>query len=178
LKMLVRPAALVAVLVSVGLAGGSVRLEVPYVRQEKDGCGAASLTMVMRYWRAQDQGAVEEADPSRIQRELYVAAERGIPGSAMRAYLERAGFHAFTIKGEWRDLAAHVGKGRPLIVCLSAAGRRLHYVVVAGVDEERGRVQVHDPARRAWLTMTRSGFERKWRESGYWTLVAAPVAAR
>jgi predicted double-glycine peptidase len=176
LKIRVQPAALTALLVSAGLAGGSVRLDVPYVRQEKDGCGAASLTMVMRYWRARDQGAVGEADPSRIQRELYVAAERGIPGSAMRAYLERAGFHAFTIKGQWSDLAAHVGKGRPLIVCLSAPGRRLHYVV--GAEEGGGTVLVHDPARREWLSMTRSGFERKWRVSGYWTLVAAPAATR
>jgi ABC-type bacteriocin/lantibiotic exporter with double-glycine peptidase domain len=134
--------------------------------------------MVMRYWRAQDASAVAEPDPARIQRELYVAAERGIPGSAMRAYLERAGFHAFTVKGQWSELTAHLEKGRPLIVCLSAPGRRLHYVVVAGVDQEKGTLLVHDAARRAWLSMTRSGFERKWRESGYWTLVAAPAPAR
>lgn len=175
MKSLVQPAALIAVLVSAGLAGGSVRLEVPYVRQERDGCGAACLTMVMRYWRAQDAGAVAEPDPARIQWELYVASERGIRGSAMRAFLERAGFHAFTVKGQWSDLTAHLEKGRPLIVCHSAPGRRLHYLVVVGVDQEKGTVLVHDPARRAWLSMTRSVFERKWRESGHWTLVAAPA---
>ena len=30
-----------------------VWLDVPFVKQEKDGCGAASIAMVMQYWQAQ-----------------------------------------------------------------------------------------------------------------------------
>ncbi len=29
-----------------------VWLDVPFVKQEKDGCGAASIAMVMQYWQA------------------------------------------------------------------------------------------------------------------------------
>jgi predicted double-glycine peptidase len=178
LNTLVKPTALIAVFLSTGLAAGSLRLDVPFVRQEKDACGAACLTMVMRYWRALGRTELPEADPTRIQRELYVPAERGIPGSAMRAYLEQAGFHAFTISGQWSDLQDHIAKGRPLIVCLSAPGRRFHYVVVTGLDEQAGTVLLHDPARRQWLSVARSGFERNWRASGHWTLVAAPATPR
>lgn len=165
----------VAALVAGSAAAQSVLLDVPFVRQEKDACGAACLTMVVRYWRAQGEAPLEDPGPEAIQRELYVAAERGIPGSAMRAYLERVGFHAFAVRGSWDDLEAHVGKGRPLIVCLSAPGRRLHYVVVAGVDTERGLVTINDPARRKLLTVARASFEKDWRASNNWTLVAAPA---
>jgi predicted double-glycine peptidase len=170
-----RPTPWVAVLLAGGAAAQGVLLDVPFVRQERDACGAACLTMVMRYWRAQGMGAVAEPEPEAIQRELYVPAERGIPGTAMRGYLERAGFHAFTVRGEWDDLVEHVGYGRPVIVCLSAPGRRLHYVVVAGVDAERGLVMINDPARRKLLAVSRAGFEKDWHASDYWTLVAAPA---
>ena len=38
-----------------------VWLDVPFVKQEKDGCGAASIAMVMQYWQAQ-QGQPANAD--------------------------------------------------------------------------------------------------------------------
>jgi len=31
----------------------SIWLDVPFVKQEKDGCGAASIAMVMQYWQLQ-----------------------------------------------------------------------------------------------------------------------------
>ena len=36
-----------------------VWLDVPFVRQEKNGCGAASIAMVMQYWQRQ-QGKLAE----------------------------------------------------------------------------------------------------------------------
>ena len=54
-------------------------LDVPYIRQEKDGCGSASLAMVLRYWQTKNASVADERiDPARIQRELYLAKPHGI----------------------------------------------------------------------------------------------------
>jgi hypothetical protein len=56
-------------LLAAGASG--VWLDVPFVKQEKNGCGAASMAMVMRHWLQQDWRRVsDEADQGRIQRAL------------------------------------------------------------------------------------------------------------
>lgn len=151
-----------------------VWLDVPFVKQEKDGCGAASIAMVMQYWRAQQgQPANHTSDPSQIQRALYSAKARGIYASDMERYFQEQGFRTFTIRGEWEDLEQHLDKGRPLIVALKpASGAALHYVVVTGLGPEV--VMVNDPAQRKLLQEDRSSFEREWSAAGKWTLLALP----
>src|SRR5260370_32190422 len=114
-----------------------VWLDVPFVKQEKDGCGAASIAMVMQYWQAQHGQPVNSAsDASQIQRTLYSAKAHGIYASDMERYLQEKGFRTFTIRGEWEDLKQHLEKGRPLIVAFKpvafkpASAGAWHYVVV------------------------------------------------
>lgn len=152
-------------------------LDVPFVRQEKDGCGAASISMVMQYWnRGKDQQLSARADPRVIQRALYSKNAGGIFASAMRRYFEDAGFRVFAFKGEWIDLKNHLAQGRPLVVCLKGNSRRdpLHYVVVTGLDWRQDLILVNDPARRKLLRLDRSSFERSWSAAGNWTLLALP----
>ena len=115
-----------------------VWLDVPFVKQEKDGCGAASIAMVMQYWQQQrGQAANPDSDAIQIQRTLYSAKAHGIYASDMERYFKEKGFRTFTIRGEWEDLKQHLDKGRPLIVALKpAGGAPLHYVVVAGLDRQ------------------------------------------
>jgi len=59
-----------------------VWLDVPFVKQEKDGCGAASIAMVIQYWQAQQgQAANQTSDASQIQRALCAAKAQGICSS-------------------------------------------------------------------------------------------------
>jgi ABC-type bacteriocin/lantibiotic exporter with double-glycine peptidase domain len=155
-----------------------VWLDVPFVKQEKDGCGAASIAMVMQYWQAQQgQPANETSDPSQIQRALYSAKAHGIFASDMERYFQEQGFRTFTIRGEWKDLKQHLDKGRPLIVALKpASGSALHYVVVTGLGPEM--VMVNDPAQRKLLQEDRSSFEPEWSAAGKWTLLALPQTQR
>lgn len=157
-------------------AASGIWLDVPYVKQAKNGCGAASLAMVMQYWRAK-AAAVDAlaADADRIQGALYSAPARGVFASDMEAYLRENGFDAWAFRGTVADLEHHLEKGRPLIVCLKQGGP-LHFVVVAGMDPARGVVLVNDPARRKLLALDRSGFERDWKDR--WTLLALPRPAR
>jgi len=154
-----------------------VWLDVPFVKQEKDGCGAASIAMVMQYWQHQQgEPAGQDSDAARIQHALYSAKAHGIYASDMERYFREKGFRTFTIRGEWEDLKQHLDKGRPLLVALKPAGggSPLHYVVVTGIDQEQEIVMVNDPAQRKLLKQNRSGFEREWSAAGRWTLLALP----
>jgi ABC-type bacteriocin/lantibiotic exporter with double-glycine peptidase domain len=162
------------VLLAAGLPG--VWLDVPFVRQEKDGCGAASIAMVMQYWQHQQGVAFnQDSDAIHIHRELYSSKAHGIYASDMERYLREKGFRTFTIRGEWEDLKQHLDKGRPLVVALKpAGGGALHYVVVTGLDSQDGVVMINDPAQRKLLKQDRSAFEREWSGAGKWTLLALP----
>ena len=153
-----------------------VWLDVPFVKQERDGCGAASIAMVMQYWQRQQRESVSQSsDATRIQRTLFSAKAHGIYASDMERYFKEKGFRAFTIRGEWDDLKSHLERGRPLIVALRpAGGGTLHYVVVTGLDGELGIVMLNDPAERKLLKRDRPSFEREWNAAGRWTLLALP----
>ena len=157
--------------VAAGLPG--VWLDVPFVHQEKNGCGAASVAMVMRYWERQ-QGRPESADAMDIQRALYSPGARGIYASDLERYFRRHGFRTFAIQGEWQDLKHHLEQGRPLIVALKVGRDDFHYVVVTGLDWQRNLVLKHDPAVRKLVKQHRAEFEREWKAAGNWTLLAVP----
>ena len=150
-----------------------VWLDVPFVRQEKNGCGAASIAMVMDYWQRQ-QGKLPSTDPEQIQRALYSRPAQGIYASDMERYLRNHGFRTFAFGGEWKDLKEQLEKGRPLIVALKPGSADLHYVVVAGLDGQQGVVMKNDPAERKLLKQDRSDFEKEWKAAGNWTLLAVP----
>jgi ABC-type bacteriocin/lantibiotic exporter with double-glycine peptidase domain len=169
---------MVLMLSGVGSAAGLANLwiDVPYVPQQKQGCGAASMAMVMQYWeRQQGQPSRATADSAQILRALRSNAAHGIYASDMVRYFQQHGYRTFAFSGAWSDLESELGKGRPLIVALHAgSGRELHYVVVAGIDDEHQLVLVNDPAQRKLLKEDQARFEREWKASGYWTLLAVP----
>jgi len=150
-----------------------VWLDVPYVSQEKNGCGAASVAMIMRYWQRQ-KGQPEIADVLDMQRLLYSPRSGGIYASDLERHLRQQGYRTFAVQGEWQDLKHHLEKGRPLIVALKAGRGDLHYVVVAGLDWQQNIVLKHDPAGRKLLKQHRVDFEREWKAAGNWTLLAVP----
>ncbi len=165
-------------LVSLAAAGqpSSVWLDVPFVPQEKNACGAASIAMVLQYWaREQHKISGPEADAAAIQRELYSEQARGIFASALEQYLTRHGMQTFAFRGGRQDLEHHLAKGRPLIVALGkSASSQLHFVVVAGIDAGQETVLVNDPARRKLLKEDWRDFERQWGATDHWTLLAVP----
>jgi len=153
-------------------------LDVPFVKQEKNGCGAATIAMVMKYWQQQHgQSADPATDAARIQQALYSRHARGIYASEMEAYFQRNGYRTFAFHGEWQDVEQHLSKGRPLIAALKpGSGLPLHYVVVAGLDEQQKLVLLNDPAQRKLLKQDRSTFEQQWNAAARWTLLAVPEA--
>lgn len=155
-------------------------IDVPFVAQTKDGCGSASISMVMQYWAAKSgTAAPPSAEADQVQRALFSRAQGGIPASAMRRYLAEAGYRVFAFPGTWEDLRHHVERGRPLIVSLGASGplEPFHYVVVVGIDSGRNLLFVNDPAGQKMLRISREGFESEWNPTHNWTLLAVPLSA-
>lgn len=151
-------------------------LDVPFVQQARNGCGAASISMVMQYWERQRAGAViPGSQVQEIQRALYSENDGGIRAFDMARYFEQHQFRAFPFTGNWNDVRQHLHKGRPLIVALKPSRLGpLHYVVVAGLDETKKLILVNDPARRKLLQQDWSDFEKQWKGAGNWTLLAVP----
>ncbi|HWC19572.1 MAG TPA: peptidase C39 family protein, partial [Terriglobales bacterium] len=153
-------------------------LDVPFVKQTADGCGAASLAMVMQYWARQNGRSPDsDAEAAQIQRALYSPRAHGIYASDMQNYLRNHGFQTFTFSGKWDDLQHHLEKGRPLIVSVKSSADALHYLVVTGVDDENRVLIVNDSARRKLLKYDRADFEREWSATSNWTLLAVPQSS-
>lgn len=181
LRHFIRAAVLLPALCCAALAADAVNiwLDVPYVRQQKDGCGAASISMVMRYWqRHQGLGANPNAAYDRIQSQLYSPHAHGIYVSAMERYFRQNGYRVFAFAGQWSDIERELQNGRPLIAALKpvAGSKELHYVVVAGLDQPDHLVLVNDPDQRKLLKEDQSTFARDWKATGNWLLLAVPAS--
>src|SRR5215471_7822867 len=160
-----------------GAQTGGLWLDVPFVKQEKDGCGAASIAMVMQYWQKQaGDTPASSTDAALIQRTLYSPKAHGIYASDMERYFQQHGFKTFVFTGTWDDLRQHLEKGRPLIAALkpSPGESARHYVVVVGVDSKQNLVLVNDAAQRKLLKEDRDSFEKEWSAVGRWTLLVVP----
>ena len=155
----------------------AIWIDVPFVPQVRDGCGSASISMVLQYW-AKRTGQVSPnfADPETIQMALFSPAEGGIAASSMEMYFQESGYRTFAFLGDWSDLKHHLEQGRPLIVSLKGSEPYgpLHYVVVVGIDSQRSFVFVNDPAQQKMLRISRQGFESEWNRVHHWTLLAVP----
>lgn len=151
-------------------------LDVPFVRQDKNLCGAASVSMVLQYWqKASPAGSFVTVPPfPHIVEALRSPESKGVLGSQMKAYLASLGYQVFVFKGSWEDIESHISKGRPLIVALGNRGALDHYVIVTGWNDPENVVLVNDPARRKLLKLNRQDFQKAWEQASCWTLLALP----
>lgn len=160
----------------------SVWVDVPFIKQEKNLCGAACIYMIMEYWRSHEEALAKNGKashvptPNEISSALDVTRSKGIYGSQIADYLGRHGFRTFVFKGAWKDLGEHLSNGRPLMIALGARNSKgsNHYVVLAGLDWSNKTVLVNDPARRKLSKMDQANFLESWRRTFNWTLLAIP----
>jgi ABC-type bacteriocin/lantibiotic exporter with double-glycine peptidase domain len=157
-----------------------VWLDVPFIRQTEEGCGSASIAMLLQYWSAHGVAiAAGRDDSAAIQKQLYSRKAHGIFASDLERYVKESGFRTFALRGEWSDVREHMVAGRPLILGLQSgsASAPLHYVVVTGMDWQREAVFVNDPARGKLLRIERAEFEKEWQAAKNWMLLAVPAPA-
>jgi len=158
------------IIVLVAWAAYAQPLPVPFIQQRKNGCGAASLAMVMSYWEGPNH------TETKVYGDLYDARRKGILLDDMKRYLIERGFHAFTIRGQWSDVETHLAKGRPIIIGLRRKkGKGIHFAVLAGT--QGGSVWLNDPTRKKVHRMERADFRKQWELAGSWMLLAAPAGS-
>jgi tetratricopeptide (TPR) repeat protein len=139
-------------------------LDVPFVAQRKDTCGAAALAMVLRFWG--DDATHDEVARTLLRPELH-----GIAGSKLAEFARGRGLEAVAYRGDMANLREFVGKGRPLVVAWDMGRGRYHDVVVVGFDDQHDAVIVHNPAEGASRRVASGAFEKRWQGAGYWTLL-------
>jgi len=129
--------------------------------------------MLSKYYRA----PIAEEDRDLVRRRAV--EEGGTSAGLLKSVLERSGFRVFIFKGESLDgdaptsISYHLRKKRPLVVMVSARGRRHHYMVVSGRDAAGDMVVFEDPGRgrvmcRGWV------FRRMWARSDFFVMLAVP----
>jgi len=145
----------------------AIQLAVPFVPQQRDTCGAASLTMVMRYWG-------DDVDQDQVAAALVEPGKPGISGSRLEAFARDRGFFALAYGADAAQLKDSLAEGRPLIVALRTGRGLDHDVVVTGYDSARDEVTLHDPALGRDRRMSMAGFEKRWGGAGHWALLVLP----
>jgi len=167
-----------ALLLAVAAPAGAQSLDVPFFKQRKNGCGAASVAMVIHYWKDRGPSPVLNApSPEQIYQKLYDAGRKGIHLADMKSYLDGLGFQAFALRGAWADVENHLAKGRPIIAGLKKKrDGGMHFAVVTGADASH--VWLNDPTRKKSSRMKRSDFLKRWEFADNWMLLAAPASPR
>ena len=160
-------------------AASGVWIDVPFVKQTDKACGAATASMILRYWAAKGFSVRDAAAPvQELHQRLFSRDDKGTLGSVLESFLSESGLRTFVFRGEQADLEEHLAKGRPLIVCLDPPrGGSLHYAVAVGLDPEGDAVLLNDPARRKLARYDRREFLESWGAAGNWTLLAVPRSA-
>jgi ABC-type bacteriocin/lantibiotic exporter with double-glycine peptidase domain len=152
-------------------------IDVPFVRQTEQGCGAASIAMVMQYWSTKGHPVSHSAmDVAGIMNRLYSKDAAGIRANDVENYFSEHGFRALVFSGKISDFAHHIKKGRPLIAALETKGKpgQFHYLVVVGIDSKQELILVNDPSERKLMKMRLPDFEQRQRATENWTLLAVP----
>ncbi len=131
-----------------------ITLNVPYVKQEYNYCGPASLSMVMSYYGSPVSQDVLGSD--------IVSSEGSTSGDLVYKF-EQYGFAGSVTNCEISGLFELVSEGRPIIVrILNDAGTNGHFVVITGYDIGSGLLYLNDPDKPYRKSETLARFQSLW----------------
>jgi hypothetical protein len=123
--------------------------------------------MVMQYWKSAAPTVGE------IHRAVFSREAGGVYARDMERFLAAQGFQVWTVTSDWDELRENLHNGRPVIVAIE--GSPFHYVIVAGMDTDEGLIFFNDPASRKLRAMHRTDFEKRWKTTQNWALLALPT---
>lgn len=140
---------------------------IPYVRQHGPQCAAASLSMVLSYYKQSiDQDEIYEKIKSD-----YAGAQ----SNDIIHYPRSLGkYKSFGYVGTLDDLKRRIDQGIPVLVFLSPFGFG-HVVVVIGYDETKHQIIMHDPTVANNHAIPYDDFLREWQQSGNECAIVLPL---
>ncbi len=158
-----------AVRADVARGAGHLLATVPFVPQETQQCGPASLAMVLGYWGA-------PADAGEIGRALALPSGRGVLNLELEFEARRRGFRTEAFAGTLARAKAELRRGRPLIVFQDLGIGPVsvpHFAVLIGYDD-RAEVVVLHSGTTAYRVVPYREFLRTWSARHGWTLLVTP----
>lgn len=132
----------------------NIKLNVPYLAQDYNYCGPASLSMVMQHYGFN----ISQEDIGQ-----GIVAQKGITTSNLVKRAEAYGFSAYVSSCSFYGLLSVVAQGNPVIVrTINSTGNNGHFIVVTGYDMQLGLVYINDPDKPYKSYDSFEDFQRIW----------------
>ncbi len=140
--------------------------DIPYVKQHGPQCAAASLSMILSYYK-QD---IDQDDIYSVIKSDYAGAQ----SNDILTYPRSLGkYKSFGYIGTLEDLKQRIDQGIPVLVFLTPFGYG-HVVVVIGYDESKHQIIMHDPTVANNQAVSYDDFLQEWRQSGNECAIVVP----
>jgi len=141
---------------------------VPFIRQEANSCGPATLAMAMQW-------AGKDILPQELLSQVFSQSEKGSLQSDMISASRRQGMMAVAIEG-LPALLKEIEAGHPVIVFENLGVSWMpqwHYAIVFGYNLQEKKILMHSGP-DAFKEEDMADFELSWRLGQYWGLVILP----
>lgn len=141
----------------------------PYVLQEENYCGPATLSMAFKYYG-------EDVSQKEISGGVFLKDGEGTYQTIMTTEIKKRGHFAITVNS-FEEIVKEVSNDSPVIVFHNLGFDWYplwHYAIVYGYDLDKKIFYVHsaDEKAKKWEM---DKFERSWRRGDYWGVVVNPV---
>ncbi len=141
---------------------------VPFIEQDRNQCGPASLAMVMGW-------AGKTVAPDELSEKMYTPAREGTFQQDLLGAARREGFLAIPIQGH-DALFKEVAAGHPVLIFQNLGLSWYpvwHYSVVLGYNFDERQMLVHSNADKHHYRSMKA-WDREWEGSDYWGAVILP----
>jgi Peptidase_C39 like family len=118
--------------------------------------------MVFRFW------GDRHADVQQFE-SLVDSHAGGIADTALIDAIRARGWSARRLEGSLATIREQVEAGHPLILLIEDRPSRYHYVVAVGSDDQQ--VFIHDPTWGPARRLSVAELMRRWKPTGFWTLL-------
>ena len=148
----------------IGLPSKAVKLSVPYVPQNPDACGAASLSMLLQYYG--HSVPLEE-----VEGYLFVPVLKGTTPELIVDCASQKGLPLLKSHENYGFLLKNLERGLPSIVFFGAQkeDKSGHFAVVTGVNKNHDRIRLHNGEwENRW--MLKESFLEQWERGRYTVL--------
>jgi tetratricopeptide (TPR) repeat protein len=144
-------------------------IEAPFFPQSEYQCGPAALATALAYFKV----PVTADD---LVSQVYIPERKGSVQVEMLAAPRRYGMISYALAPRFEDVLREIAAGTPVVVLQNygfGPFERWHYATAIGFNARSGSLVLRSGETRRWW-MPLALFERTWRDSRYWAMVAVP----
>jgi tetratricopeptide (TPR) repeat protein len=143
--------------------------EAPFFPQREYECGPAALATALAYFKV----PITADD---LVSQVYIPERKGSVQIEMLAAPRRYGMVSYALAPRLEDMLREIADGTPVVVLQNygfGPFKRWHYATAIGFNASSGSLVLRSGESQRWW-MPLALFERTWRDSGHWAMVAVP----